>query len=245
MIFFVVDYLCYDVQGADKVLDALQRAAQYQIDQSITGVVTYHFSRPLIEYAERLRFIEFYSSETAFWEHSIEPSVSKELMLTFNPKIRKSFTWMVVYSEDVDKKVRDVVKTMGGVEITPIFSHSDLDIIEKSKFEPVFLVGHMSDKGDAIPILEKISTHFSQSTIYYFLFKSNSEGLYLIALWPNQDELINNLNRLTLPELNFSTIQIYHRPEVVSQQLIDAFEPWKPQFLIMPQAGYFLHPGYK
>jgi quinol monooxygenase YgiN len=106
MIFFEVEYSCFNPQSADKVLISLDKAAQYQIEHSITGVLTYHFSRPSAEEPEKLRFIEFYASEKAFWEHGLDPAVGKELMSTFDPNVRKSFSWWALYPNGAEKIVK-------------------------------------------------------------------------------------------------------------------------------------------
>ncbi len=245
LIFFVVEYTCFNPQGATKVLNSLSKAAQYQIDNSITGVVTYHFSKPSRDEPENLRFIEFYVSEKAFWEHSSDPVVGNELMISFDPTIRKSFSWWAFYMENIEKRVKDTVTTLGGVEVSPVHEHVNLNYKSRFALEPVLFVGKWSKKYDYIQeFLEQNEGSFSGSALYQFAFKDPTGNFQVISLWPSQEDLINSLIHLHLPEGELRS-QIYIGKETPSDQLREIFEPWKPEFLTKPEAGYCLHPKYK
>jgi quinol monooxygenase YgiN len=244
MIFFLVEYTCFNPQGADKVLDSLSRAAQYQIDNSITGVLTYHFSRPSMEEPEKLRFIEFYTSEKAFWEHSMEPMVSKELMVSFDPNIRKSFSWWAFYSNDIEKRAKETVATLKGIEVSPFQKHVNLNYRSRFILEPVLLVGKLSKKQNNLRVfLEQNEGSFSESAIYQFFFNDPMGDFHIISLWPSQEDIISSLIQLDLPEAELRS-QIYLGKENPTNRLKGIFEPWNPRFLTEPEAGYCLHPKY-
>jgi hypothetical protein len=244
MIFFLVEYTCFNPQGADKVLDSLSRAAQYQIDNSITGVLTYHFSRPSMEEPEKLRFIEFYTSEKVFWEHSMEPMVSKELMVSFDPNIRKSFSWWAFYSNDIEKRVKETVATLKGIEVSPVQKHVNLNYKSRFILEPVLFVGKLSKKQNNLKVfLEQNEGSFSESAIYQFLFNDPMGDFHIISLWPSQEDIINSLIQLDLPEAELRS-QIYLGKGNPTNRLKGIFEPWNPRFLTKPEAGYCLHPKY-
>ena len=244
MIFFLVEYTCFNPQGADKVLNSLSRAAQYQIDNSITGVLTYHFSRPSMEEPEKLRFIEFYTSEKAFWEHSMEPMVSKELMVSFDPNIRKSFSWWAFYSNDIEKRVKETVATLKGIEVSPVQKHVNLNYRSRFVLEPVLFVGKLSKKQDNLKVfLEQNEGSFSESAIYQFFFNDPMGDFHIISLWPSQEDIVNSLIQLDLPEAELRS-QIYLGKENPTNLLKEIFEPWNPRFLTKPEAGYCLHPKY-
>lgn len=244
MIFFLVEYTCFNPQGADKVLSSLSRAAQYQIDNSITGVLTYHFSRPSMEEPEKLRFIEFYTSEKAFWEHSMEPVVSRELMVSYDPSIRKSFSWWALYSNDIERKVRETVATLNGIELSPAQKHVNLNYKSRSIIEPVLLVGKFSKERDNLKaFLEQNEGSFSESAIYQFFFDDTVGDFHVISLWPSQEDVVNSLIQLELPEAELH-LQIYLGKENPTSRLKKIFEPWNPRFLNKPEAGYCLHPKY-
>ena len=244
MIFYLVEYTCFDPQGADKVINALNKAAQYQIDYSITGVLTYHFSRPSMEETEKLRFIEFYITEKAFWEHSMEPVVSKELMLVFDPKIRKSFSWWAVYSNDIGSQVKETTAALEGIEVSPVQKHVNLKYRSKFKIEPVLFVGKISNNQDILKtFLEQNEGSFSESAIYQMMFKDPIGDFHIISLWSSQDDIINSLIQLDLPKIELQS-QIYLGKRNPTNQLKESFEPWNPKFLTEPEAGYCLHPKY-
>lgn len=244
MIFFLVEYTCFNLQGVDRVLNSLSRAAQYQIDNSITGVLTYHFSRPSKEEPEKLRFIEFYTSEKAFWEHSMEPVVSKELMVTFDPSIRKSFSWWALYSNDVEKRVKDTVATLKGVKVSPVREYVNLNHGSRSILEPVLFVGKSSRQQDGLRVfLEQNAASFSKSAIYQFSFNDPMGNLHIISLWPSQEDVIDSLIQLDLPEAELRS-QIYLGKGNPTDRLRRIFEPWNPEFCARPEAGYCLHPKY-
>lgn len=244
MIFFLVEYTCFDPQGADKVLNSLSRAAQYQIDNSIAGVLTYHFSRPSMEEPEKLRFIEFYTSEKAFREHSMEPMVSKELMVSFDPNIRKSFSWWALYSNDIEKRVKETVATLKGIEVSPVQKHVNLNYKSRYISEPVLFVGKLSKRQNNLEVfLEQNEGSFSESAIYQFLFNDSMGDFHIISLWPSQEDIVNSLIQLDLPEAELRS-QIYIGQENPTNRLRKIFEPWNPRFLTKPEAGYCLHPKY-
>jgi len=243
-IFNFVEYTCFDLQGADRVLHALKKAAQYQIDNSITGVVTYHFSRPSAEEPEKLRFIEFYTSEKVFWEHAMEPTVSKELAITFDPAIRKSFSWSAVYSNDIETRLKDTVATLQAIEVTPVYKHVNLNYRSKSKLEPVLFVGKLSKGQEILRIfLEQNKNLLSESAIYQFFFEDPARDFHMISLWPSQADIIQSLNQVDLPEIEIQS-QIYTGKEKPTNRLIMIFKPWDPRFLANPEAGYCFHPKY-
>jgi quinol monooxygenase YgiN len=243
-IFNLVEYTCFDSHGADKVLNALNKAAQYQIDNSITGVLTYHFSRPSMGEPEKLRFIEFYTSEKAFWEHGMDPMVNKELMSTFDPKIRKSFVWWALYSNDIGTTVRETVATLKGIEVSPVQEHVNLNYNIRYKLEPVLFVGNLSKKQENLQIfLEQNEGLFSESALYQLSFKDPLGDFHIISLWPSQEDIINSLIQLDLPEMELYS-QIYLGNEIPPNHLKKIFEPWNPEFLTAPEAGYCLHPKY-
>jgi hypothetical protein len=244
MIFFLVEYTCFDPQGADKVLSSLSRAAQYQIDNSITGVLTYHFSRPSMEDPEKLRFVEFYTSEKAFWEHSMEPMVSRELMVSYDPTIRKSFSWWALYSDDIEDKVKETVATLKGVEVSPVQKHVNLNCKSRFILEPVLFVGKLSkERNNLKAFLEQNEGSFSESAIYQFFFDDTIGDFHVISLWPSQEDIVNSLTQLELPEAELRS-QIYLGKENPTNQLRRIFEPWNPRFLNKPEAGYCVHPKY-
>jgi hypothetical protein len=244
-IFNLVEYTCFDSQGADKVLNALNKAAQYQIDNSITGVLTYHFSRPSMEEPEKLRFIEFYTSEKAFWEHGMDPMVSKELMSTFDPNIRKSFVWWALYSNDIETKVKETVAILKGIEVSPVQKHVHLNYKSRFILEPVLFVGKLSKKQNNLKIfLEQSEGSFSESAIYQFFFNDPIGNFHIISLWPSQEDIINSLIQLDLPEVELRS-QIYLGKENPTNRLKKIFKPWNPKFLIKPEAGYCFHPKYR
>jgi len=245
MIFNLVEYTCFNQQGAETVLNALRKAAQYQLDHSITGVITYHFSRPATNEPEKLRFIEFYTSAKVFWEHSMDPEVGNELMKTFDPTIRKSFSWWAIYSEDIETNVKETVAILGGIEVTPIEQHINLNYASEFNLEPVFLVGKVSEEPSILQgFLNQKGEPFSESTIYQFAFTDQSGDLHLISLWPNQADLINSLRQLELPEAELGA-QIYLGNVKCSPQLKQIFAPWNPKFLTTPNAGYCLYPNFE
>ncbi len=244
MIFFLVEYICFDPQGADKVINALNKAAQYQIDNSITDVLTYHFSRPSMEEAEKLRFIEFYISEKAFWEHSMEPIVSKEIMVSFDPTIRKSFSWWAFYSNDIETKVKETIATLGGIEVSPIQKHVNLNYKSKFRLDPVLFVGKLSKKQNILKIfLEQNEGLLSESAIYQIMFKDPIGDFHIISLWSSHDDIINSLIQLDLPKTELQS-QIYLGKKNPTNQLKKILKPWNPKFLTKPEAGYCLHPKY-
>jgi hypothetical protein len=245
MIFFLVDYSCHDSQGADKVLNALRIVAQYQIDHTISGVVTYHFSRPSDEEPEKLRFLELYASDKAFWDHSSNLTVSQALMITFNPEIRKSFSWWSFFSEDVEKNVRDTVATLNGIELSPIQEQFNLDSGKGMKGEPVLFIGRFPENIGIISSLESIEAIFSELALYHIVLRDPEGELHLVTLWSTQNTVINALEGVELPELEFQSSQVYNGSDKASSRLINVFEPWNPEYLTEPEAGYCLHPGYE
>ena len=243
-IFNLVEYSCFDTQGADTVLNALNTAARYQIDNSITGVLTYHFSRPSMEEPEKLRFIEFYTSEKAFWEHGMEPDVSKALMLTFDPNIRKSFVWWALYSNDIDTKVRETVATLNGIEVSPVQEHVYLEFNSKFNLEPVLFVAKFSKNQENLEtFLEQNEGLFSEAALYHFSFNDPIGDSHIISLWPSQEDVINSLGQLDLPNMELRP-QIYLGKKSPKSPLKNIFEPWNPEFLAEPESGYCLHPQY-
>jgi quinol monooxygenase YgiN len=244
MIFFLVEYTCFDPQSADKVLDSLSKAAQYQIDNSITGVLTYHFSRPSMKEPEKLRFLEFYTSEKAFWEHSMEPIVSRELMGTYDPNIRKSFSWWALYSNEIGRRVKETVATLKGIEVSAVQKHVNLDFKSRPVLEPVLLVGKFSKEQNSLKVfLEQNEGPFSESAIYQFFFDDPMGDSYIISLWPSEESMISSLIQLELPEAELCS-QIYLGKEGPTSRSRRIFVPWKTRFLSKPEAGYCLHPSY-
>ncbi len=243
-IFFVVEYTCFNPQGAAKVLDAFGKAAQYQIDNSITGVLTYHFSRPSKEEPEKLCFIEFYTSENAFWEHSMDPVVGNELMVSFDPQIRKSFSWWAIYSNDIEKQVKDTVTTLGGFEVSPVQRYVNLNYKSRFNGEPVLLVGKWSKTQNQLHgFLDQNESSFFESALYQFVFNDPTGDFHIISLWPNQNDIINSLIQFDLPDVEIRA-QIYLGKETPTNQLKRIFAPWKPEYRTKPEAGYCLHPKY-
>jgi quinol monooxygenase YgiN len=244
LVFFLVEYTCFNPQGADKVLNSLSKAAQYQIDNSITGVLTYHFSRPSMEEPEKLRFIEFYTSERAFWAHSMEPVVSRELTVSFDPNIRKSFSWWALYSSDIERRVKETVAAMKGIEVSPVQKHVNLNYRSRFVLEPVLFVGKSSKEQNALRVfLEQNQGLLSESTIYQFSFNDPMGDFHIISLWPSQEDVIDSLIQLDLPSAELRS-QIYLGKGNPTNRLRKIFEPWNPRFLTKPEAGYCLHPKY-
>jgi hypothetical protein len=66
---------------------------------------------------------------------------------------------------------------------------------------------------------------------------------HIISLWPSQEDIINSLIQLDLPEAELRS-QIYLGKENPTNRLKEIFEPWNPRFLAKPEAGYCLHPKY-
>ncbi len=243
-IFNLVEYICFNPHDADKVLISLSKAAQYQIDNSITGVFTYHFSRPSVEEPEKLRFIEFYTSEKAFWEHGMDPAVGKELMSTFDPNIRKSFSWWALYPNDVEKSVKETILTLGGIEISPTQKYVNLNYNSRSIHDPVLFVGKLPKNQNKLRIfLEQNARTFSESALYQFIFNDPMGYFHVISLWPSQEDLIDSLIHLDLPHVELRP-QIYLGKIAPANRLNKIFEPWNPIFLTKPEAGYCLHPKY-
>jgi hypothetical protein len=243
-IFNLVEYTCFNPHDADKVLNSLSKAAQYQIDNSITGVLTYHFSRPSVEEPEKLRFIEFYTSEKVFWEHGMDPEVGKELMSTFNPNIRKSFSWWALYPNDIEKSVKETTITLGGIEISTFQKHVNLNYKYRSIQDPVLFVGKLPKNQNKLKVfLEQNIGSFSESALYQFVFNDPMGDLHIISLWPSQEDLIDSLNHLDLPNVELRP-QIYLGKAAPAERFKKIFEPWNPRFLTKPEAGYCLHPKW-
>ena len=242
-IFNLVEYTCFDSQGADTVLNALNTAARYQIENAITGVVTYHFSRPSMEEPEKLRFIEFYSSEQVFWEHGMDPEVGRALMSTFDPQIRKSFDWWALFSNDIGAKVRETVATLNGIEVSPFQEHVNLDFNSKFDLEPVFFVGKSSKNQENLQaLLEQDGGLFSESALYQLSFQDPTGDFHFISLWPSQEDIIASQIQVELPETELHA-QIY-LGETLTNRIQKIFEPWNPEYLKVPEAGYCIHPKY-
>jgi hypothetical protein len=242
-IFNLVEYNCFDSQGAGLVLNALNTAVQYQIENSITGVVTYHFSRPYLEEPEKLRFIEFYDSEKVFWEHSMDSRVSKALMITFDTQIRKSFDWWVLYSEDIGTKVRETIATLNGIEVSAIQEHVNMEYKSNSNLEPVLFVGKSTQGQDnLLAFLKQQEGLFSDSALYQLAFQDPARDFHLISLWPSQEDILNSIVQLDLPEMDLYA-QIYSG-QTHTNLLEQVFKPWHPEFFTEPEAGYCLHPKW-
>jgi hypothetical protein len=243
MIFNHVDYFCYDSQGANRVLEALRKAAQFQIDHSITGLLTYHFSRPKAELPEQFRFIEFYASDKVFWDHSSDYSVQQELMVTFDPDVRKSFSWWAIYSPDVDEKVRQTVSIVNGIEVSPIHCHYSLKPKGAVNGDAIFFVGRIPQDAVTLQTLKDSADVCSKESLYHIVFEADGE-IHVTTLWPTPDAVINTFEGLTLPDLAFQYAQLYLGANEQTPQLLDHFKPWNPELRTNPEAGFSLHPKY-
>ncbi|MBN2152125.1 MAG: hypothetical protein JW839_11800 [Candidatus Lokiarchaeota archaeon] len=222
----------------------MSKAAQYQIDNSIKGVLTYHFSRPSAEEPEKLRFIEFYTSEKAFWEHGMDPAVGKELMSTFDPNIRKSFSWWAFYPNNTEKSVKETAATLGAIEILPVQNHVNLNYRSRFVVEPVLFVGKLPKNQIILrSFFEQNREPFCESALYHFVFTDSLGELHVISLWSSQDDIIDSLIRIDLPGLELQP-HIYLGKGTPTKRLRKIFEPWNPKFLTKPEAGYCLHPKY-
>ncbi len=174
----------------------------------------------------------------------MDPVVGKELMISFDPHIRKFFSWWAIYSNDIEKRVKDTVTTLGGCEVSPVQEHVNLN--GKSRFdgEPVLFVGKWSKTQDTLQIfLEQNKRSFFGSVLYQFVFNNPTGDFHMISLWPNQNDMIYSLNQLDLPEAEIRA-QIYLGKERPTKQLKKIFAPWKPEYRTKPEAGYCLHPKY-
>ena len=174
----------------------------------------------------------------------MDPVVGRELMISFDPHIRKSFSWWAIYSNDIEKRVKDTVTTLGGFEVSPVQKHVNLNYKSRFDGEPVLFVGKWSKTQDNLQVfLEQNKRSFFESTLYQFVFNDPTGDFYMISLWPNQNDIISSLVQFGLPEVEMRS-QIYLEKETPTKQLKKIFAPWKPEYRTKPEAGYCLHPKY-
>jgi hypothetical protein len=99
------------------------------------------------------------------------------------------------------------------------------------------------NQNDLRSFFEQNGGAFSESALYHFVFNDSMGELHVISLWPSQDDVIGSLIRYNLPEAELQP-QIYLGKGTPTNRLRKIFEPWNPQFLTKPEAGYCLHPKY-
>jgi hypothetical protein len=144
----------------------------------------------------------------------------------------------------VSKWRRKNRETLGGIEISPVQDHVNLNYRSKFALEPVLFVGKLPKNQITLrSFFEQNGGAFSESALYQFIFNDTMGELHIISLWPSQEDLINSLILLDLPEVELRP-QIYMGKVSPAKRFKKIIEPWNPKFLTKPEAGYFLHPKF-